>query len=241
MENVCAVILAAGKGKRMNSQDSNKVSLEIKGKPIIVRNIEILKNSGIADIVVVVGFAKDSILQFLDKTILTVEQSEALGTGHATKTALSIIPKKDEYVLVVYGDDAFWFTPQILNNLYKKSIENNADLIFCTTFVESPEGLGRIIRDNNKVVDIVEEKNTTDLQKQIKEVNIGGYLFKKDFLIKNIDLVEKNEVSGEYYLTDLINIASKKGKNIQTLTLENFVWRGINTPEHLQEAEKLLN
>lgn len=241
MDNVCAIILAAGKGTRMNSSDVNKVTLEIGGKPIIQRIIEAIKNTGIKDIVVVVGFAKQSVEKLLSSDVIVAEQKEPQGTGHAVKVALPRVPKESRNVLVLYGDDGFWFTAEILNNLYNKHMQSQADITFCTAIIDNPAGLGRVIREEGQVIDIVEEKIANNEQKAILEVNIGGFLIKKAFLEKNIDEIPKNPISKEYYFTDIIPIAAQKEANIQTLTLENFKWRGVNTPEELQEAEKLLS
>lgn len=241
MDKICAIVLAGGKGTRMGSTITNKVAELVSGKPIIQRNIEVLRKSGIQHIVVVVGFAKKSIIPLLDKDILIAQQLQAQGTGDATKIGLTRVPEEDFYILVVYGDDAFWFTPEVLNNLYLKHLNSKADLTFCTTEIEDPKGLGRIIRDEKGVVvNIIEDKVATEEQKQIREVNIGGYLFNKTFLSEHINSLQINKISGEYYLTDLIPLASQNGAKIETLKLENFTWRGINTPEELEQAEKLL-
>lgn len=241
MDNTCAVVLAAGKGTRMNSSDVNKVTLKLGGKPIVQRIIEAIKNAGIKDIVVVVGFAKQSVIKLLSPDIIVAQQEEPQGTGHAVKVALPKIPPANKNILVVYGDDGLWFTPDILNNLYQKHIQSRADITFCTAIIDNPTGLGRVIREDGQVIDIVEEKIANNEQKAILEVNIGGFLIKKAFLEKNIDEIPKNPISKEYYFTDIIPVAAQKEANIQTLTLENFVWRGINTPEELAEAEKLLS
>ncbi|MDO8619381.1 MAG: sugar phosphate nucleotidyltransferase [Candidatus Daviesbacteria bacterium] len=242
MNDVCAIILAAGKGTRMSSTDQNKATIPVAGKPIIQRITEILKATDIKDIVAVVGFAKDSVVKLLDADIIIAEQNEAKGTGDAVKIALPKVPENDKNVLVLYGDDAFWFTPEILQNLYAEHIKKEADVTFCTTILDDPTGLGRIIRDSeNKVIDIVEEKATTDGQKAIKEVNLGGFLFKKELLEKNIADLPQNPASGEYYLTDFIPLTAQRGARIETLKLENFTWRGINTPQDLEQAEGLLH
>lgn len=241
MDDICAIILAGGRGTRMNSTDVNKVTLKVGGKPIIQKVIEVIEASGIKDIVVVVGFAKESVTRLLEPDIMIADQGEALGTGHGVKVALAKVPEEDLNILVVYGDDAFYFTPEILNNLCQKHIQSQADVTFCTTVVDNPTGLGRIIRQDGQALDIVEEKVASDKQKTVKEVNIGGFLFKKSFLDKYLSQLSPNPASGEYYLTDLIPLAASDGANIQTLTLENFKWRGVNTPQELIEAQKLLS
>lgn len=239
--NICAVVLAAGKGTRMKAKKINKVTYEVAGKPIILRILEKLNLAGIYNIVVVVGHAKNSVIKLLPNNIQIACQTKRLGTGHATKAALANIPNNVENILVLYGDDAFWYSPENFQELIKLHAASQADVTFCTTDVENPFGLGRILRGKNGgVIAIVEEKNASDEQKLIKEVNLGGFMFKKNFLRENISRLPKNELSGEYYITDMVDLAIKHNKNIQTLRLKNFTWRGINTPEELKTAEKLL-
>jgi bifunctional UDP-N-acetylglucosamine pyrophosphorylase/glucosamine-1-phosphate N-acetyltransferase len=107
---------------------------------------------------------------------------------------------------------------------------------------ENPTGFGRIIRDESgEIIGIVEEKNATDEQKKIKEINLGCYVIDKKYLEKNIKDIHKNTVTGEYYITDIIDIiANHKGK-IAALKLTDGKWRGVNTKEDLLEAENLFS
>lgn len=241
MEKLSAIILAAGKGTRMQSTDTNKVALKLKGEPMLVRTINILRESGIKSIVVVVGFAKESVISLLDSTIIVAEQKDQLGTGHAVMAALSNVPKESNSVLIVYGDDSFLHTPITYKKLFETHRNQNAKVTFITMESDSPSGFGRIIRDENKnVVGIVEEKNATEEQKRIKEINLGCYIIDKKYLEENIRNIKKNDVTGEYYITDIIDIiASQKGK-IAAYKLTDSKWRGVNTREDLAEAENLV-
>lgn len=239
--DLCAVILAGGKGKRMNATVNNKVTYAVAGEPIIQRILKKITSAGIDNIVVVVGHAKNSVIKLLPKEVLIAHQTKRLGTGHATKAALSQIPKDTKNVLVLYGDDAFWYSPKHFQELIALHNSSNATVTFCTTNVENPFGLGRIIRDKSgNVTGIVEEKNATDKQRKIQEVNLGGFLFDKKFLRSNIAKLPKNPLTKEYYLTDMIDLAIKKGEKVEALNLANFTWRGINTPDELKLAEELL-
>lgn len=242
MENITAIILAAGRGTRMQSVDKNKVAMEIKGEPMLVRTIRILKEAGIGNIVVVVGFAKDSVTSLLDTDIIIAEQKEQLGTGHAVKSALSKVPKTATDVLILYGDDSFLHTPQTFQKLYDTHKKEEAKITFITMDSDNPTGFGRIIREqNNEVVGIVEEKNATEEQKKIREINLGCYIINKDDLEKNIEFIIKNPVTGEYYITDIIDIlAHQKGK-IAAYKLTDGKWRGVNTRQDLIEAENLFS
>lgn len=240
-KNITAVILAAGKGTRMGLKNINKVTCEVGGKSIILRTIETLQDSGITQIVVVVGHAKRSVLTLLDKKIKTVEQRKRLGTGHAVKTALKIIPKQTEAVLVLNGDDSFFYTSEILKNLLIKFFITKPAVCFLTTEVLNPTGLGRIKRDpQNNVLGIIEEKNANDEEKNTREINPACYLFNKNFLFKYINKIPKNPLKGEYYLTDLISLATQNQEKVEAVKILNLKWKGINTPQDLKEAKKLI-
>lgn len=242
MDKVTAIILAAGKGTRMNSTDRNKVSLPVNGKPMILRTIEILRSSGINKFVVVVGFAKESVVAMLDSNISIAEQKEQLGTGHAVMCALNKVDKDTKDVLIIYGDDSFLHTPKTFQKLFNEHSRSNAKISFITKESENPTGFGRIIRDvNGEIVGIVEEKNATDEQKLIKEINLGCYVIDRKYLEDNIKNIEKNSVTGEFYITDIIDIISKQKGKISSYKLSDGVWKGVNTPQDLMEAEKILS
>jgi len=243
LSNVFTVILAAGKGKRINAnRNRNKVTYEVAGKPMLLRTVQIVKNTGVENILIVVGFAKDSILRLLDKGVNTVEQRKRLGTGHALKVALKKIPKNAEDVLVLNGDDSFLYSSDILNKLLIIHKENNSKLTFLTMEIENPYGLGRVLRDKNgNVKGIIEEKDATEKERKIKEINPACYLFACDFLRKYINKIPKSKVSGEYYLVSLVEMAVKNSEKIETLKLKNLKWRGVNTMDELKQAEKFLS
>jgi bifunctional UDP-N-acetylglucosamine pyrophosphorylase/glucosamine-1-phosphate N-acetyltransferase len=241
MENLTVIILAAGRGTRMNSIDTNKVSLKINGEPMLLRTIRVLKEAGIKNIVVVVGFAKESVTPLLDKDIIIAEQNEQLGTGHAVGCALPKLPARTHDVLIIYGDDSFLHSPTTYKKLYETHLKEKAQITFATMECQVPTGLGRILRDkNNQIIGIVEEKNANDSQRNIKEVNLGCYVIDKEYLVKNIKKIKKNKVSGEYYITDIIDIISNQKEKIASLKLTDVKWRGVNTPQDLSEAEKML-
>ncbi len=242
MENLTGIILAAGRGTRMQSTDRNKVSLEVKGKPMLLRTIDILKESGIETIVVVVGFAKESVVSLLSSDILVAEQTEQLGTGHAVVSALPKVPAETTNVLIVYGDDSFLHTPETFKMLYQTHVDQNAKITFITMDSDNPTGFGRIIRDEkDEIVGIVEEKNATEEERQIKEINLGCYIINKQYLEDNIKNIHKNELTGEYYITDIIDIIASHHGKIAAYKLTNEKWRGVNTREDLEEAQTLIS
>jgi len=242
MRNLTAIILAAGRGTRMQSTDTNKVAMNVAGRPMLARTLSILKEAGLSHIVVVVGFAKESVLPLLSDDIIVAEQKEQLGTGHAVVSALPKVPSDTSDLLIVYGDDSFLHSAKTFQNLYQTHLDEGAKITFVTMDSEDPTGLGRIIRDeNNEVIGIVEEKNATPEQKKIKEVNLGCYVINKKYLEDNISEIHKNPVTGEYYITDIIDIiAHQKGK-IAAHKLLDGKWHGVNTKDDLVAAESLLS
>ena len=244
MATLGAIILAAGRGKRMQSVDTNKVALHLYNKPIILHIVQFMRRVDIQTIVVVVGFAKESVMKALEgENVLYAEQKEQLGTGHAVESALSELPESVTDVMVVYGDDGVFYSEQqrpVIEGLFKKHSESGSSFTFLTIEQEDPTGLGRIVRDeSDNLVAIVEEKDATEEQKKITEINPGCFVFSVSFLKKYLPLIEKSPVTGEYYLTSLIDIGLKNGEKVETVKGGELSWRGVNTPDELQKANEL--
>lgn len=240
MEYITAVILAAGKGKRMQHEGLNKVAHPISGTPIVRRTIDTLILSAIDSIIVVVGHEKKSVLDNLPDEVAWIEQEELLGTGDAVKTALPIIPLETKIVFILYGDDSYFLTPEIIDKLYNAHVNSPAVITFATITKDNPQGLGRIIRDENgKLMKIVEEVDANLEQKEIHEVNIGCFLMDRDFLENHINEITAENSSKEYYITDLIERSLLEGLEVQAVHLGKITWRGINTPEELIHAREI--
>lgn len=239
MNDIAAIILAAGKGTRFQSERINKVALPLSGKPIICYSIELLEKLGIP-IFVVVGFAKESIETALHGYNVTfITQEEQKGTADALSCVLPHMVSTVKDIVVLNGDDPFQKTETIKKVIRKHKKEDSA-ITFATVTLENPSGMGRIIRDKNgKPKAIVEDKDATIEQKATKEVNGACYTFSLAFLRKYLPRLEKSEVTGEYYLTELVGLASKNNEKIETIQIEGK-WKGINMPQDLKEAEKLL-
>ncbi len=240
MNNIGAIILAAGKGTRMNSTDINKVALHLGEKPMVRHAVERLESIKIELIVVVVGFAQESVINSLKGTkAVFAEQEIPQGTGHALSCGLSKVSENIEHVLVMNGDDSAFYGKEILEKLILCHLEADADVTLLTIEKDNPFGLGRIVRDNEgRLIDIIEEKNATEEERLIKEVNPGCYIFRSSFLNGHKDKIKKNELTGEYYINNFIQMAVEEGLKVETLR-ESIPWRGVNTKEELEEAEKL--
>jgi len=238
-KDISAIILAAGRGTRMKS-DSPKVLREICGRPMISYTLENLRKAGVSEITEVVGFRKDLVMAETKGAVkFAVQKNPKGGTGDAVRTGLPDISKDVKSVMVLYGDDTAFYTPQTISKILELHEKNDNTLTFITLIMENPLGLGRIIRDNNgKVLEIIEEKDATDNQRKIKEVNDGLYIFNRVWLEKNIDKLVKNSLTGEFYINELIRAAILNEK-FMTFTLPNDdEWQGVNTPEQLAEANK---
>lgn len=241
MDNVGVVVLAAGRGSRMKLKDINKVAISLNDKPLILRSLEIIKSSGIKEIIVVVGFAKESVIKLLPDGVKVVVQEEFLGTADAEKVGIEALSPDIKYVLSVYGDDSFLYTKEIFNKIIDVHKSSNAVMTLATIILDDPTGYGRIIRDKNgKIVRIVEELSASDEEKKIKEVNTGCYLFSREFIDKNIGKIKINELKKEYYLTDILEIFVKDEYLISSISIPSKNWKGVNTIEELRKAEREL-
>lgn len=230
MNKLAAVILAAGKGNRMNLGDINKVTLLVLGKPIIIHNFTSLKNIGIDPIIIVVGHAKQSVTK-LFKDAVFVEQKAQKGTADAAMQALNQLPKETMHSLIINGDTLY--SPSLLKKFIKEYFLKMPDLLFATAQLNNPKGIGRIVRINGKVSKIVEEKDASEKERSIKEVNAGCYIGRVSFFKKYLAKVSKSLITGEYYLTDTIDLALKNNEKIETIKWGKIPWMAVNTPQDL--------
>lgn len=238
-EFLTGVILAGGKGKRMNSK-LPKILHPICERPMISYSLENLRNAGIKTVISVFGFKRNMVLARLSKNIKFAIQPKSLGTGNAVLNAFPQIPKDTINLLVINGDDSAFYTPKTIKNVINLYLKSKSILTFVSLIRDDPTGLGRVVRDKKgNLLGTVEEKNATEEQKRIKEVNDGLYVFNYKWLRKNIFNIKKNNVSKEYYLPDLIKIALENKDKVSVYMLPDpSEWQGINTPEQLAEAEK---
>jgi len=240
MKKIAAIILAAGKGKRMKSVGFNKVVAKLAGKHMIEHTVDLLEELKIQTKIAVVGFAKESVMTTLGNRVTYVVQEKRLGTAHAVECALKKLPVDIQTVLILGGDDSAFYKKETIEHLIKFHEKETAALSFLTITVDNPAGLGRVIRDESgRVTGIVEEKDAKENQKIIKEINPGCYIFEVSFLRKYLKKVEKSPVTGEYYLTSLLDIAIKNKEKLEAVAAGQILWRGINTPKELIEAERL--
>ena len=234
-ENLSVIILAAGKGTRMNSSIP-KVLHELGGKPLLKHVIDAARSLNPAKICVVYGHGGDVVPQALgDETLQFVMQEPQLGTGHAVQAAMPYIEETGR-TLVLYGDVPL-IKPDTLHHL----LESGAGLSLLTMRLENPQGYGRIVRDDaGRIVGIAEEKDATREQRDIKEVNTG-ILASRTAQLKSWLLELKNEnAQKEYYLTDIVGIASNEGKTIHAAS-PGSQWEvmGVNDKVQLADLERI--
>lgn len=233
------IILAAGQGTRMYSQ-LPKVLHKLGGKPLVQYSIEISKSLTPGKPILVIGHQADKIREVIGDAVEYVVQNEQLGTGHAVGCTEPLIHDDKGLVLILSADMPF-LSPETLAELVKIQSDNDGPLTFATTVNENSRGFGRILRDReNKVEAIVEEAQATPTQLGIREINVGVYCIRADWLFKAIKRINKSP-KGEYYLTDIVELARKDGFTIPTVTvIDSREAMGINTRVHLAEAETFL-
>jgi bifunctional UDP-N-acetylglucosamine pyrophosphorylase / glucosamine-1-phosphate N-acetyltransferase len=237
---ITAVLLAAGQGTRMKS-DLPKVLHPLCGKPMLWHALEALKTVATETPVVVVGHGAEAVKKYLGDSAHCVLQEPQLGTGHAAVQAESLLKDKTDYVIVTYAD-----MPLLRGETFERLAEtqrlNSGPMSLLTVIADDPRGFGRIVRKPDGTVEaIVEEFVATPEQKQIKELNVGAYCFKADWFWDALHRIEKNPKKGEYYLTDIVEIAVKDHLPVQAVLHDDFIETiGINTRVHLSEAESAM-
>lgn len=235
MKKLSAVILAAGKGTRMHS-DLPKVLHKVAGKPMVQHVIDTAKNLKAENIHLIYGHAKEIIQEALKAEPLNwVYQAEQLGTGHAMQQAAPFFAD-DENIVMLYGD-APLITEETLQRLIDAKPENGIALL--TVTLENPTGYGRILRENGEVVGIVEQKDATDEQKKIQEVNTGVMVSDGASFKKWLSQLDNNNAQQEYYMTDVIAIAKKEGKNVVAVQAQDQMEvEGANNRLQLSALER---
>ncbi len=240
-----SIILAAGKGTRMKSQ-TPKVLHKVFDKTLLGYVIDAVNETGLADEnFVIVGHQAEKVEDFVGENYSntkTILQSPQLGTGHAVSMVLPYLIDYDGEIIILCGD-----TPLITSETIKNFVEfhrnNNSDLTVMSAIFENPTNYGRIIRlDNGRVESIVEEKDATEKQKSIKEINAGIYCINWNKIKDAFSELKTNNAQGEYYLTDIIKWGNEKGLSVNAYILkDNEEIYGINSKLNLAEASKMLN
>ena len=237
------IILAAGEGKRMNS-DIPKVLHKVNGIPMIARVVIESKKIDPTKIIVVVGKHRDVIMKTLSlytsiENVEFIVQENPMGTGHAIQCCVeSLKPYVNDNVLILYGD-----VPLIKYDTLSELSTQVSPLTIGVTYMVNPYGYGRIIKIDGIFDTIIEEKDCDSIQKNIQVVNCGIYCIKAEYIYNYSMLLRNNNSSNEYYLTDLIEIIKKNESIDVNIYYFNDKIRyqimGVNTQEQLRDVEEL--
>ena len=230
-----AIILAGGQGKRMKA-DMPKPLFKVLGEPMLEWVISACTDAEIGKICVVKGFKGEMIDEYLGDRCQTVLQAERLGTGHAVMQAVPFLEEDPEdNTLVLCGDAPFIDAKTISESLVLHKQNGNAVTVI-TAELADPFGYGRVIRSGNGISGIVEQKDATDEQKAIQEVNSGCYWFRTADLMELLKGLTNNNAQNEYYLTDTVGIAVSGGKKAGAYKSANpDIIRGANDRKDLLE------
>jgi len=237
---VAAVLLAAGQGTRMRSA-TPKVLHALCGRPMLWHTLEAVKSVSSVKPVIVVGHGAEPVREFVGAAADFAIQEPQLGTGHAALQAEALLKGKCEYVVVTYAD-----MPLLRGATYQRLIEtqvsNAGPVTMLTVMADDPRGFGRVVRGADGAVEaIVEEYVATPEQLQIHELNVGAYCFEAAWLWDALRRIKKNPRKGEYYLTDIVEIARTEKQVVQAVVHDDLIETiGINNRAHLAEAEAAL-
>lgn len=235
MNELSCIVLAAGDGKRMKSARP-KVLMEVLFKPMLGWVLDSVEKAGVNEIGVVVGNCAEQIEKYFGSrkgSYKTYNQTVRKGTGHAVMQAEEVL-KNSENVLILCGDAPF-IDEQTIKDALKLHLSGNFGATIITAAPENPTGYGRIIRNADKTVKkIVEQKDATDEEKAVREINSGAYWFNSKALLEALPKLSDNNAAGELYLTDAIDIINKSGMKTAALTaVHNAIVLGANTRSDL--------
>ena len=236
----CALILAAGQGKRIKS-DIPKVLHKVCGKEMVNHVIDNMRKANIEDVNVIIGKGAELVKEGTkERNVSYSLQEEQLGTGHAVKCATDFLKGKKGTVIVFAGD-APLTKESTIENLIKEHEENKNSATLLSAMVEDPTGYGRIIRDcNGDVLKIVEHKDCNEEELLVNEMNAAMYCFDIEELLNSLEKLSNNNNQGEYYLTDVIGILKDEGKKIGAVVTDYEDTIGVNSRVQLAEAEEIL-
>lgn len=243
MDAPLAIVLAAGKGTRMKS-DLPKVLCEAAGRPLVEYVFDSLRAAGVERLVAVVGYKADLVREQLSKNYDNIQfalQEEQLGTGHAVMMCRDLVADHNGPVIVVAGD-----SPMLQSSSIRALLDDfqstKPACILGSLIHPDPTGLGRIVRDDEgNFTGIVEEKDATEEQRKIDEVNMSTYVFDCQKMVGSLDKLTDDNRQKEYYITDIPGILLKEKEDVRALpVLKPIEALSVNTVEHLANVEAAL-
>ena len=235
----CALILAAGQGKRIKS-DLPKVLHKVCGKEMVNHVIDTLRKGNVEDINVIVGKGAELVKENTKSRNVSYSlQEEQLGTGHAVKCAMDFLKDKKGTVAVFNGD-APLIEEGTIEELFKVHKESGNSATILTSILDDASGYGRIIRSGDEVLKIVEHKDCNEEELKVKEINSGMYCFEIESLVECLGNLSNNNSQGEYYLTDVIGMLKEKDEKVGALVINYEETLGVNSRVQLAEVEAIL-
>jgi UDP-N-acetylglucosamine pyrophosphorylase len=238
---LAVVIMAAGKGTRMNNPTMAKVMYTIAGKPMVEHVVDLAHALHAERVVAIVGWQKDTVIGHLrgtGKKVDCVEQNPQLGTGHAVMQAEKPLQGFSGDVLVLSGDVPL-LTMKTVQRLLDHHRASPAAATVLTAVLPDATGYGRILREGGAgdVTGIVEHKDATEVQRAIREINSGIYVFDSSHLFEGLKHITPNNVQKEYYLTDVFQYLWNKKLPVRAIAADDPIEiQGINTVQHLEDA-----
>ena len=240
MGQVTALILAAGEGKRMKS-DNAKVIHQVCGKAMIEWVYEAARGAGIEKCVAIVGHKADQVMNYMGNKVEYVLQEQRLGTGHAVQQARRYFDEGDGHILVLNGD-APLISAQTIKNALRYYKEGSYKAVVISAEVNDPAGYGRIIRDSEgRLMKIVEQRDTSEAEKAVKEINSGMYVFSSKELSEALKLLKNDNEQKEYYLTDTLEIMLSQGYKVGAYKAEDSdEILGVNDCAQLYQVAQIM-
>ena len=241
-EEVAVIILAAGLGTRMKSSKA-KVLHEILGKPMVMYVVEVAKKIAGDNVVLVIGNQAEKVRKVVSEQTdaLFALQEEQLGTGHAVMCAIPQVPDHVREVVILCGDVPL-LTEKTLTGFLEDHVKAERDISLLAVEIENPKGYGRLLIDENKqLTGIVEEADASAEQKELKIINAGIYCIKKEILFDSLKKITSDNVKGEFYLTDIVEIGYRNKSTMGVLVGDD--WKetvGVNTKQDLMTAENIM-
>ncbi len=245
---VGVIILGAGAGKRMKSGDVPKILVPLRGKPMISHILDTLRFVAVDQHpIIVVGFKADTVKEALGDGYTYVHQFESLGTGHAVMQAYEAARNLYDHIVVLYGDQPC-ITAGVVNELVATHLRERATMTLMTIAVPDFDGwraglynFSRVIRDaRGAIIRTVERKDATDAELEIKELNPAYFCFRADWLWDQLPKLENKNAQDEYYLTDLLEVATKSGEYVASFVGDASAALGANTQEELKLLEQIV-
>lgn len=233
------IILAAGEGKRMKSNIAKPLQ-QAAGKALVEWVLDTAEETGSDENIVVIGHKAEDVKAYLGDRAKYAYQYEQLGTGHAVMQGIESIKDVDGTVMVLYGD-----SPLIEAETLKRVREDHSKKMRAATVItaiaDEPYGYGRIVRENGEIVRIVEQKDASEDEQKITEVNSGMYFFDIQKLKESLSKITNDNSQGEYYITDVIEIMLSEGEKVGAYVTDLEQTMGVNDKLQLSQVGKILN